>query len=195
MSLKCFDEALLNKIKAVFPNVELAHEDRISSDATDQNAELRIPLVTIWRTSNPLSFGQFSNDGMVFRGFRHKESNEIGSKVKALPVRIQYQIDIISDRRTEVDDIFRELAMFLYEESSLEVEFTVENEEPLKREFTIQILDNNPATDYASFDDRGRLYRETINIEIPNGQLIFYHTVKNVLEIPIRIYTDRGEEA
>lgn len=190
MSLKCFDEAMVKKLTDVFPNVQNAQEERWSSDAIDDNAELRLPLITVWRVSNPLAFGQFSNDRMVRGGWRHPESRETGLKIKGLPVRVQYQIDIISNKRVEVDDIFRELAMFLYESGVLEVEFSMgEDTEPILREFTLQILDNNPATDYASFSDRGRLYRETINVEIPNAELIFVSSAKNVLEIPVRIYT------
>lgn len=194
MSLKNFDEAMVQKIKGVFPNVKNAQEDRLTSNALDEKAELRIPLITVWRIGNPLAFGQFSNDSMVRRGFWHPESLTDGYKVKGVPVRIQYQIDIISDKRTEVDDIFRELAMFLYESGVLKVEFSMgEGLEPVIRDFTLTVLDNNPGTDYASFSDRGKLYKETINVEIPNAELIFLQSAKTVIDIPVRIYTKMGE--
>jgi hypothetical protein len=188
MSLLKFDEAMVEKLKSVFPNVQNAQEDRVSSDATDEKAELRVPLITVWRIANPLAFGQFSNDSMVRRGFRHQQSLDEIMVVKGVPVKIQYQIDIISDKRTEVDDIFRELAMYLYESGVLNVKFDMgEGVEPLHREFTLQIIDNSPNTDYASFSDKGKLYRETINVEIPNAELIFVRTGKTVKDIPVRL--------
>lgn len=194
MSLGKFDEAMVAKLKAVFPNVQNAQEERWSSDATDDTAQLRLPLITVWRVANPLAFGQFSNDSMVRRGYWHRESQTEGLVVKGLPVRIQYQIDIMSDRRVEVDDIFRELAMYLYESGVLDVEFSMgEGVEPLTRQFALTLMDNNPATDYASFSDKGKLYRETLNVEIPNAELLFVKTAKTVLDIPVRLYTKLEE--
>lgn len=193
MSIGAFDLALKNKCSRVFPNVEVAHEDKIE-DAADENGELKLPLISIWRLGNPINFKGWGNESVARIGSFFSEG-EIGIRIKALPVNIQYQISIISDRRREVDDIFRELAMFLHEEDSLTVSFLGnEGEEPIKRDFTVLMLDNNDTTDYASFKDRGRLYKEVINIEIPNAMLIFESKEKTVLDIPVRIYTMEDEE-
>lgn len=189
MSLKRIDEAMVKKLERVFPNVKNAQEDRVS-DMVDDKAELALPLITVWRVANPLAFGELSNDTMVRRGFWHQESDEEGVLVKGLPVRVQYQIDIISDKREEVDDLFREVAMYLYTEGTIKVDFLVKDGvSPIPREFTLRVLDNNPATDYASFSDKGKLYKESINVEVPNAELLFVEGLKTVREIPIRVYT------
>lgn len=198
MTLQCFDQAVVKKLQNVFPNVVSSQEERLSSDGIDSNAELRIPLIYVWRTSNALALGVYSSDPMVRRGLWHpNDDDDYGKYLRSLPVTITYQIDIISDKRSEVDDIFRELAYFLYKKDSLSVEFDLgDNEEPLVREFTIKLLDNSPGTDYGSFSDRGRLYRETLNIEISNASLLFISSRKKVLNIPVRIYTvENGEKS
>lgn len=194
MSLSAYDRALEEKCKEVFANSKIVHEDR-TEDATDGNAELLVPLISIWRLGNPLDFEGWANTAVTDLGHFYSEGKE-GTRVKALPIRVLYQISIISDKRKEVDDIFRELAMFLFEENTLTVCFdsAIEGLPPIKRDFTIKMLDNNDLTDYASFGDKGRLYREVINIEIPNGKLIFEKREKTVLEIPVRTYIMEGEE-
>lgn len=195
MSLSAYDEALKKKIEDVFPNVVLSQEERWATNATDKDGELALPLIVIWRMSNALAFeGGMSTDSMVFGGWRERDKGNL-IKEHALPINIVYQIDIVSDRRKEVDDIFRELAMMLYEEPTLSVNFDDGSDEPFIRDFTIHIQDNSTMTEYGGMDDRGKLYREVINIEIQNARLIFIEGAKRVNSIPIRLVAVQNKDS
>lgn len=195
MSLSAYDNAIVEKLKKVFPNVVLSHEERWSTNATDKDGELALPMIVVWRMSNALAFeGAYSTDSIVFGGWRERDNGDL-IKEHALPVNIVYQLDIVSDRRKEVDDIFRELAMLLYEEPTLSVKFNDGSEEPFIRDFTIHIQDNSTMTEYGSMDDRGKLYREIINIEIPNARLLFIEGASRVNVIPIRMVAVQNKDS
>lgn len=195
MSLQCFDEALEKKIQNVFENTEIAHEEKMYSDAIENDAVLNLPIITIWRISNVLAFDK-STDARIRSGYKaYSKDNKTVTAIQSLPVLITYQIDIYSDRRREVDDIFKELCMFLYINDSLHVVFNLSDTVALEEDYTLKLIDNQSQTDFSSFDDKGRLYRETINLEIQNADLPFLKDSPVVSHIPIHQYViEKGEE-
>lgn len=195
MSLQCFDEALEKKIQNVFENTEIAHEEKMYSDAIENDAVLNLPIITIWRISNVLAFDK-STDARIRSGYKaYSKDNKTVTAIQSLPVLITYQIDIYSDRRREVDDIFKELCMFLYINDSLRVVFNLSDTVALEEDYTLKLIDNQSQTDFSSFDDKGRLYRETVNLEIQNADLPFLKDSPVVSHIPIHQYViEKGEE-
>lgn len=189
MSLKSFDEAILSKVKEVFPNVSMAYEDKYE-DMGDEKKDLLFPLINIWRMSNIIQDGMYNTHKMMRQGFKYPEKDGKFLDIRSLPVTVNYQVDIMSDLRVQVDDIFKELAMFFIIQNSLHVSFDMgPNVEPICREFTIKILDNQTLTEYSSFGDRGRIYREVINLEIPNAELLFAVNKPMIKEIKLHTFT------
>lgn len=212
MSLERYDEALLYKLKKVYPNTifsslsnVLGHEadEEVVSKANDgtvsekkkKEQKVAVPLIAFDRINNPLNFEFAANDPMIRRG-RHIiqdfEEEKINTREKALPVNLQYQVDILSDRRVEVDGIWRELVMYLYLNPNVEVEFFFENK-PFKEEFPIKIMDTDNTTDVQDFSNTGRMYRQTINLEIQQAKLLFIDRVNVVEKFPLRVIELREE--
>lgn len=206
MSLERYDEALLYKLKKVYPNTifsslsnALGHEadEEIVSKAHDgtvsekkkKEQKVAVPLIAFDRINNPLNFEFAANDPMIRRG-RHIiqdfEVEKIDTREKALPVNLQYQVDILSDRRVEVDGIWRELVMYLYLNPNVEVKFFFENK-PFKEAFPIKIMDTDNTTDVQDFSNTGRMYRQTINLEIQQAKLLFIDRVNVVEKFPLRV--------
>lgn len=191
MSLHCFDLSMKKKIKEVFDNTELAQEERLFSDSIEEGAILSLPKISIFRLSNVLSYDK-STDSRVRSGYQaFSEDKNFVSNIHSVPVIITYQIDIYSDKRIEVDELFKELSFYLYMNDSLHVEFNLSDDTILEEDYTIKVIDNQSQTDFSSFDERGRLYRETLNVEIPNADLPFIYTSKTVRHIPIHQYVFR----
>lgn len=183
MSLKCYDEGLMNKVKKVFPNVTWADDE----SALNRNAEkdgkvvATLPLITLYRTNNTFNFDRFGNDSHTRRG-RYVLPDEV--RIKAFPVNIFYQMDIYSDKREEVDDIWREICQLFYIDPEIDVHFDG-IEIPYK--YVCFLVDTDNTTDVSSFSDRGRIHRQTINLEVRQAQMLFVEHEKSVREIPLRV--------
>lgn len=183
MSLKCYDEGLMAKVKKVFPNVTWADDE----SALNRNAEkdgkvvATLPLITLYRTNNTFNFDQFGNDSHTRRG-RYVLPDEV--RIKAFPVNIFYQMDIYSDKREEVDDIWREICQLFYIDPEIDVHFDG-IEIPYK--YVCFLVDTDNTTDVSSFSDRGRIHRQTINLEVRQAQMLFVEHEKSVKEIPLRV--------
>lgn len=200
MSLECYDKAMKAKLERVFPNVvfsslskalsESANVESISKtsdgdvrEKKKQEQVVSVPLIAFDRINNPPNWEFRANDPAVRRGrFVIEEKDHYLEK--ALPVNIQYQIDIISDKRVEVDGIWRELIMYLYTHSELAVEFDGKN--PFVENFPLKIMDTDNTTDIEDFTNVGRVYRQTINVEIPQAQLFFHSSTDLIKDFPLR---------
>lgn len=209
MSLKRFDEALKKKLLKVFPNTimsslsdalansrdtEISVQSPVNGsedstfEATKDGVFVKVPLIAFDRISNNYNFEYQANDFHSRRGRFVIPPEELEptttKRVQVLPLLIVYQIDIISDKREEVDDIFRELSMYLLEHNSLEVEFNGEMVDTEK--FTITLVESDTTTDIETFSDRGRVYRQTITVEIREAKLLFERDVHLIRDIPVR---------
>lgn len=208
MSLERYDLALEKKLKCVFPNVKFYNlEEGLSESSSNQvesedangvNREkqasdqiVSVPVILFDRINNPFAFERQGNDPLIRRG-RHLQRGGEDVREHAFPVDLQYQIDIVSDKRVEVDGIWRELTYYLYVNSNIAVvlRFNDEDQEYL---FNIKLIETDNTTDVASFSDKGRLYRQTITIEIPDAKMIIDERVKLVEEFPVRVL-EWGEE-
>jgi hypothetical protein len=202
MSLERYDIAMKEKLKNVFPNVVFSSLSQVPANSADvevksQTADgdvevktkasqkVALPMIAFDRINNPLNFEFGANDPAIRRG-RYVIVEEQNLREQTVPININYQIDILSDKRVEVDGIWRELVMYLYTRPNLAVKFLFDEEEYVE-EFPIKMMETDNTTDIEDFNDKGRLYRQTLNIEIPQAKLIFDRTVSIVEEIPIHI--------
>lgn len=183
MSLKCYDEGLMDKVKKVFPNVTWADDESALSRNAEKDGKVvaTLPLITLYRTNNTFNFDQFGNDSHTRRG-RYVLPDEV--RIKAFPVNIFYQMDIYSDKREEVDDIWREICQLFYIDPEIDVHFDG-IEIPYK--YVCFLVDTDNTTDVSSFSDRGRIHRQTINLEVRQAQMLFVEHEKSVKEIPLRV--------
>ena len=183
MSLKCYDEAIMEKVKKVFPNVTWADDEGALNRNAEKDNKLvaTLPLITLYRTNNTFNFEQFGNDSHTRRGRYVLPSEE---RIKAFPVNIYYQMDIYSDKRVEVDDIWREIIQFFYTDPEIDVHFEG-LEIPYK--YVVWLVDTDNTTDVSSFSDKGRIHRQTINLEVRQAQMLFTKYLKAVREIPLRM--------
>lgn len=209
MSLESYDEALKRKLEGVFPNVVFSSLSKALARSADSEVisqthegELRqkekkeqvvaLPMIAFDRINNGLNFEFRANDPAIRRG-RHVIKEEDSYLEKALPINPQYQIDIVSDRRVEVDGIWRELVMYLYTNPLIDVEFG--GKTPFVEQFPLKLMDTDNTTDIEDFSNTGRIYRQTLTVEIPQAQLFFLDSANLVRNIPIRTIQLDEEEA
>jgi hypothetical protein len=201
MSLAAYDDALLSYLKKIlnFDNVinsaetqawsNIADEDLTEGGRPTKKADVSLPMVSFWRTSSPLTYKGGGN-----WAFRHHgklvEANDttyVGTRWRTLPITLMYQITIWSDRRHEVDDIYRELLMYLITDNPIiSIKLEGMNEE---QKFGLDVVDTDTSVDVDSFDDKGRIYTENIIVSVNEAQLFFSKEIPLVKEIPLHTYT------
>lgn len=176
MSLAAYDEGVLKYLKDAmnFDNIINSAESRAFGDVAEHTDKVKVkfPLISFWRIANPVDFlgGNFA---MRHRGkiVQTDYTDQKGVRWRALPVKLTYQITIWSDRRREVDDIYRELMMYLMTDNP-HIEVMMEGME-VPEKFVLEVTDTDTTTDVDSFADRGRIYTQNILVDVPEAQLLF----------------------
>lgn len=156
-------------------------------DKTEESYVVKFPMIAFDRINNPFGTEFFGNDPSIRRGRFNGIVRE-----RAFPVTPQYQIDIISDRRHEVDEIWRELVMYLYLYKEIEVNYSPDTPEETVQKYYIELLDTDNTTDIDTFGDNGRVYRQTLSLQVSNVQMIFNKEIKLIEQIPLRIVDMNG---
>lgn len=176
MSLAAYDEGVLKYLKDAmnFDNIINSAESRAFGDVAEHTDKVKVkfPLISFWRIANPVDFPG-GNFAMRHRGkiVQTDYTDQKGIRWRALPVKLTYQITIWSDRRREVDDIYRELMMYLMTDNP-HIEVMMEGME-VPEKFVLEVTDTDTTTDVDSFADRGRIYTQNILVDVPEAQLLF----------------------
>ena len=176
MSLAAYDEGVLKYLKDAmnFDNIINSAESRAFEDVAEHTDKVKVkfPLISFWRTANPVDFPG-GNFAMRHRGkiVQTDYTDHKGVRWRALPVKLTYQITIWSDKRREVDDIYRELMMYLMTDNP-HIEVMMEGME-VPEKFVLEVTDTDTTTDVDSFADRGRIYTQNILVDVPEAQLLF----------------------
>ena len=159
MSIHLYDEALKNKLKEVFENVVDASEDKALQYSENGEALVNLPLISFWRLNNNLStdYAQFPLKNIGRR------SNKM----------------IWSDRRSECDDLFTEMILFLLQEPNLVIHDPNLNQ---SYNFPLQITETVTNVDLTQFSEQGNLYRQVITISIPNAT-VFFPVKRKIIKI------------
>lgn len=180
-----YDKGMINKFKSVFPNVIFSpgEDTTLSTQASyEDDYVVKLPLIAINRINQNVNDSMYV-DAETRRGRVYGVQED---RLMSIPIILSYQIDIYSDKREEVDDIWRELVRFIKINPNIEIEIKRYN---IKTEFPLMLIDSDTTTDVSSFDDKGRLYRITMNTEINQARLFFSKDYNPVKDIPVRIIT------
>lgn len=176
MSLAAYDEGVLKYLKDAmnFNNIINSAESRAFGDVAEHTDKVKVkfPLISFWRIANPVDFPG-GNFAMRHRGkiVQTDYTDQKGVRWRALPVKLTYQITIWSDRRREVDDIYRELMMYLITDNPHITVMMQGMDVP--ENFVLEVTDTDTTTDVDSFADRGRIYTQNILVDVPEAQLLF----------------------
>lgn len=179
MSIHLYDEALKNKLKEVFENVVDASEDKALQYSENGEALVNLPLISFWRLNNNLStdYAQFPLKNIGRRSNKMINNSKVVNY--ELNFNLEYQIDIWSDRRSECDDLFTEMILFLLQEPNLAIHDPNLNQ---SYNFPLQITETVTNVDLTQFSEQGNLYRQVITISIPNAT-VFFPVKRKIIKI------------
>lgn len=202
MSLYLYDEAfnkyLLDAMS--FANIVNADESESFNVSADKHenidTEIQLPMISFWRVSNPLNsigIGNFS-ERLYGRTMSKNLVDFESINYRSIPIDLNYQLTIWSDSRHQVDDIFRELIMYISTDNpvlslylpDIEPEF-LEDE---YLDFNLRLLDVDTTIDTSKFVNQGRIYKQHLIITVDEARLFFARTAKLVKNNPVNVELD-----
>lgn len=158
-----YDEAITNKFKSLFQDsritVQLA-ENAIRYVAQLKDDNITFPLVNLNRTDWSLR-----DDDISWAQSRTGVANRINpdntiSVMRAIPIRLEYQVDVYTVDRFTNDEIYRELIFYFLKHPTLEVDipYTVDGKHVFNFDVNPDIQDNSDTVEHIN---KGVLYRYT----------------------------------
>lgn len=195
MNLCNYDNALKDKLLAVFENVVNCSEDRvlIESESDSPEATVALPLISFWRLTSEFDITQY-NFPATRRGRPMQKINE-NTRLNNIevPINLSYQIDVWSDRQYETDQLYQELLLYFLQEPYLEVAL---NNDDLKENFYFTITDTNTSIDLSEFSENGALYRQTITIGCDSAKVgvSVERNANTKFEIRTVVINNKGDE-
>ena len=205
MSVRFYDEAVANRIKSWIKDPDLLvlkpdETARLFQTRADQknDKKLTLPLIALSREPEieilntqrkPMSY-----DGLKLRLYDNKTGKEVRLnstfKLRAIPIRIAYQIDIYCKNLVECDEYAREFTFKLINKPTVEIEIPYNNVK-LTHESTIHM--ENTIRDNSDIPERHfetQFTRFTINIIIDDAYYFGVEKKDNLLISAIDVAVD-----
>jgi hypothetical protein len=185
MSAYFYDETILQKIRRVYSNTIIATDSDIMDKlASANNGTARFPAIVIERLGWRFAQEDFNRQSL-FSGQNRLLDQTTGKVVQfpVIPITVQYQFNIIADRRQEVDQLSAELLFFLLQKPNVKFQIT----SPLtwtSNAAELVIDDVTEDTDFQGFTDRGRMYRTVYDFTLKGAnlfQVTTYGTVQKII--------------
>lgn len=197
MSVYLYDNAIVKRIRDVLGNekIHIITPEKVFTKSNVTKDEPIFPGVSIYRPSYNLStLGKTMSGYRVGRQEYSDTLNQIIS-TRALPIVINYQIDVFTRYREQNDELTKELLWFftLYPRHNLTLTYdgyekTIEFNVFLGDEIT----DNS---DINEFENRGQYYRSTFNLTVDSAQLFLLSpSATPSLEVTLQSYDLKGNK-
>ena len=167
----------------------IPYEYRGEQPSRQNNLVVKFPLIAFDRISN--SYAEEGNDNYAIK-VRGSFITDEKVREKSFGVDIVYQIDVISDRRYEVDEIWRELTMFFHKNNGVEITYE-SNGQVSSQIYDLLVLDTEPGGDVSTFFNNGIIWRQTIRVLVRNVRMLFARSVPIIEEIPVRVIDFKEE--
>jgi hypothetical protein len=158
-----YDEAIVNKFRTIFDDSRITvqpPENAIRYVAQLSEDDVSFPLISLNRTAWSIRAGDISwaqsRTGIANR----VNSDNTISVMRAIPIRLEYQLDIYTVDRLTNDEIYRELIFYFIKHPTLEVDipYTVDGKHVFNLDINPDITDNSDTVEHVN---KGVLYRYT----------------------------------
>ena len=195
MSIPLYDDAVLDKLKGVFSNVVFSAPDKAFKRSAERkglkgsadDVDVDLPLISVYRENYTVDMDR-NNPRFRRRGRKIRNSDDDSRAVmaEALPVRIDYQLDVWGKRRRELDVLVGELLFWMLDNPKVSLNLGGEFED-YSPEFNWKLEDVTDNSDIMSFSDRGKYYRVTIPFYFDEAMIFRYDKLKTVMDVDIEL--------
>jgi len=178
MSVYYYDEALVTDFRRIFNNSKISivpPENVFDLTAFLDNDKVRFPLVSLnrvgWALSN--NWNHYAlHEGVSESIFYGADDNEpkLIMKLQAMPISINYQLDVWTKTLQENDNILRELMFYYRINPTLQVKipYGIDSFHKFNVFFETDVTDNSDIPDHGN---RGRYFRQTIGMYVDDAYL------------------------
>ena len=115
MSVRYYDEALVNKIKNWTSNTQVTvlgpnETNRLFEIIADESNDspIKLPIIAL-RRSGAYSILNTNKKPMTFHGFTLDANDKIADQLNAIPISVHYQLDVYTRYLEEADEYTRNL--------------------------------------------------------------------------------------
>lgn len=188
MSATIYDVCLLNKLK------KWIKDDKLKITGVDETRRLfeyiadvtndkpiELPLITL-RRSSTMNILSTAKKPLTFDGWRKNNTGERGDQLNAIPIQLNYQIDIYTRYLEEAEEYVRNFVFNIINYPKLTIEIPYNNSRIL-HDCNIRL--ETEISDNSDIPERfvaGQFTRKTISIYIDDAYLFDYRT-KDTLKI------------
>lgn len=161
MAVDFYDKALTAKIKALFDNTVFQARDLTLKTVTDTKAEVKFPLVSIFRP-----------DGWSIDSSTWNLETKFLNGIHQIPVNLVYTIDIYARTREDLETFTSELLLYLLRNRGIQVVYTSADGSELANVRTSLDYVSGPERT-SELDDKtvGRPYRYTLTFKLSNAYI------------------------
>ena len=184
-----YDEAIVNKFRTIFDDTRITvqpPENAIRYVAQLSEDNVKFPLISLNRTNWSLRSGDISWAQSRIGVANRINSDDTISVMRAIPIQLEYQLDIYTVDRLTNDEIYRELIFYFIKHPTLEVEipYTIDGGHVFNLDINPDIVDNSDTVEHVN---KGVLYRYTSTWVVKDAYLFEGTTEYNrVAQIQIK---------
>lgn len=189
-----YDIALKQYFKHVFDNtflVERTQLFKVLSDAREHNENIKLPVISLWRTENSLTldaggrnYMEKSYGSVVI--VKDKDGNVVKERIKGYRINLVYTIDIVAGDYVSLDEMLCDTLFYL--NNNPNVSFKLSDEIQLDLTFNIDVEDLSINTDFSSFSEIGKYYNQQLIVSIKDARIIHLKDTNLVTSAYVSLY-------
>lgn len=167
MSVNLYDNAIVDKLKEITKDSRIfinTSDNIFSIIGKEENDNIEFPLISVSRTGMSIISDRVSYPLMKAGSLaKVNENKEYFTRLQAIPIRINYMIDVWTTTRLDNDNIVRELIFYFFTHPTLQIEipYTVNVKHNFNLFINSDIEDNSDISEHKS---RGIYYRQTLSL-------------------------------
>lgn len=199
-----YDLAIINDLRARFNYtkdgkqktnniIQITNSENVFNIIGDlQNDTIKFPLISLIRTGWQIEdySQEFMNNSGGLVGYLKDDEGKRTRQVRlqAIPIQINYQLDIWTQNRVDNDIIAREFIWFYKQNPQLRVKIPhgLNITHPFNIGIENEIVDNS---DIAEHTSRGRYYRQTLGLYTDKDAFLWKSSVTNVPMIDLEKFS------
>ena len=173
MSVKSYDDAIINKFRSVFNDDTiyiLPVENAIRFTAQLNRDTVRFPMISTTRLGYSIISNEVNFQAKRIGSFTERDGENNNIFAQSIPIRIEYQMDIFTVDRQSCDEIVRELIFFFAQHPTLVAHFQYGLN--IDHNFNIflndDIVDNSDTVEHVN---NGVMFRNTLTFYTDDARL------------------------
>ena len=173
MSVKCYDDAIIEKFRSVFNSntiTILPVENAIRFTSQLKRDNVLFPMISTTRLGYSIINDNVNFSAKMTGSYAKRDGQNNNIFAQSIPIRIEYQMDVMTVDRESCDDIVRELIFFFHQHPTLiaHFEYGLNFDHKFNLFLNDDIVDNSDTVEHIN---NGVLFRNTLTFYTDDSRL------------------------